>query len=192
MAKPPSRTSPTQRLIRQHSLSVASAGILVLWICLYIGSNPGTHLGSFFGNAIADWSGVLVMVFATKYLYERGSAESRRPPFRNHRLGRLGGQETVTYLLNLYRYFNRFLGSHGHIDTEETWRAGVQAEGAVFPAGVQRGHRSGKRWNYFDDRSGGELHQIGAALDSVNDSVHGCRDLFSCAGESGADTNRQG
>jgi hypothetical protein len=67
-------------LIRQHSLSVASAGILVLWICLYSGSNPGTHLGSFFGNAIADWSGVLVMVFATKYLYERGSAESRRPP----------------------------------------------------------------------------------------------------------------
>lgn len=80
MAKPRSRTSRTHRLIRQHSLSVASAGILILWICLYSGFNPGTHLGSFFGNAIADWSGVLVMVFATKYLYERGSAESRRPP----------------------------------------------------------------------------------------------------------------
>jgi prolipoprotein diacylglyceryltransferase len=39
-----------------------------------------THIGSFFGNAIADWSGVVVMVFATKYLYEKGSAESRRPP----------------------------------------------------------------------------------------------------------------
>jgi len=37
-------------------------------------------LGSFFGNAIADWSGVVVMVLATKYLYERGSAESRRLP----------------------------------------------------------------------------------------------------------------
>lgn len=80
MAKPRSRTSRTHRLIRQHSLSVASASILILWICLYSGFNPGTHLGSFFGNAIADWSGVLVMVFATKYLYERGSAESRRPP----------------------------------------------------------------------------------------------------------------
>lgn len=80
MVKPRSRTSRTHRLIRQHSLSVASAGILILWICLYSGSNPGTHLGSFCGNAIADWSGVLVMVFATKYLYERGSAESRRPP----------------------------------------------------------------------------------------------------------------
>jgi hypothetical protein len=35
---------------------------------------------SFFGNAIADWSGVVVTVIATKYLYERGSAESREPP----------------------------------------------------------------------------------------------------------------
>jgi len=66
--------------IHQHSLSIASAGILTLWICLYSVSRPGTHLGSFFGNAIADWSGVVIMVFATKYLYERGSAESRRPP----------------------------------------------------------------------------------------------------------------
>ena len=66
--------------IREHSLSIAAAGILTLWICLYSVSSHHTHLGSFFGNAIADWSGVVVMVFATKYLYERGSAESRRPP----------------------------------------------------------------------------------------------------------------
>ena len=68
------------RFVRQHSLSIASASILTLWICLYSVSSPSTHFGSFFGNAIADWSGVVVMVFATKYLYERGSAESRRPP----------------------------------------------------------------------------------------------------------------
>jgi hypothetical protein len=80
MAKPRSRRSRTHRFIRQHSLSIASASILALWICLYSGSSPGTHLGSFFGNAIADWSGVVVMVFASKYLYEKGSAESRRPP----------------------------------------------------------------------------------------------------------------
>ena len=67
------------RFIRQHSLSIASASILGLWICLYSVSNPRTHLGSFFGNAIADWSGVVVMVLATKYLYEKGSAENRRP-----------------------------------------------------------------------------------------------------------------
>jgi len=68
------------RFIRQHSLSIASASILILWVCLYSVSSPSTHLGSFFGNAIADWSGVVVMVFATKYLYEKGSAESRRLP----------------------------------------------------------------------------------------------------------------
>ncbi len=69
-----------QSFIRQHSLSIASTGILILWICLYSVSSPSTHIGSFFGNAIADWSGVVVMVFATKYSYEKGSAESRHPP----------------------------------------------------------------------------------------------------------------
>jgi hypothetical protein len=66
--------------LREHSLSIAAAGILILWIGLYRVSSPHTHIGSFFGNAIADWAGVVVMVFATKYLYEKGSAESRRPP----------------------------------------------------------------------------------------------------------------
>jgi hypothetical protein len=71
--------------IHEHSLSIAACGILTVWICLYALSSPGTHLGSFFGNAIADWSGVVVMVLATKYLFEKGSAESRRPP--KHILG---------------------------------------------------------------------------------------------------------
>src|ERR1700730_12458468 len=66
----------------EHSLGIASIVILVLWIIFYIFSDPNTHLGSFFGNAIADWSGVVVTVLATKYLYERGSAESRKPPVR--------------------------------------------------------------------------------------------------------------
>ena len=66
--------------IREHSLSIASVSILMLWICLYSVSSPSTHVGSFFGNAIADWSGVVVMIFATKYLYEKGSSESRRLP----------------------------------------------------------------------------------------------------------------
>jgi hypothetical protein len=66
--------------IHQHSLSIVSIGILAAWVLFYSVSDPSTHLGSFFGNAIADWSGVVVMMFATKYLYEKGSAESRRPP----------------------------------------------------------------------------------------------------------------
>ena len=63
----------------QHSLSIVAVGILILWIFLYARANPSTHLGSFFGNAVADWTGVLVTVIATKYFYEIGSAESRRP-----------------------------------------------------------------------------------------------------------------
>ena len=65
--------------LRRHSLSIAAIAILTLWFCLYVKSDPSTHLGSFFGNAIADWSGVVVTVFATKYLYEVHSKESRRP-----------------------------------------------------------------------------------------------------------------
>jgi hypothetical protein len=68
------------RFVHRHSLSIAAIGILVSWIVLYAISNPKTHIGSFFGNAIADWSGVVIMAFATKHLYEKGSAESRRPP----------------------------------------------------------------------------------------------------------------
>lgn len=66
--------------IREHSLSLASGAIVLTWIVLYIFSDPNTHFGSFFGNAIADWSGVLVTVLATKCFYEKGSAESRKVP----------------------------------------------------------------------------------------------------------------
>jgi hypothetical protein len=66
-------------LIHEHSLTIVVSSVLLLWICLYTFSDPHTHLGSFFGNAIADWSGVVVMVFVTKFLYEKGSVESRRP-----------------------------------------------------------------------------------------------------------------
>ena len=66
--------------IHEHSLSIASISILIFWIVLYIVSDPATHLGSFFGNAIADWSGMVVTIFATKYLYEKGSSESRPLP----------------------------------------------------------------------------------------------------------------
>lgn len=57
-----------------------AGAVLLLWIVLYVGFDPNTHWGAFFGNAIADWSGLFVTVVATKYLYEIGSAESRKPP----------------------------------------------------------------------------------------------------------------
>ena len=63
----------------RHGLSIVSGALLALWILLYSISSEKTHLGSFFGNAIADWTGSVVMILGTKYLYERGSAESRQP-----------------------------------------------------------------------------------------------------------------
>jgi hypothetical protein len=66
--------------LRRHSLSIVSLGILCTWIVLYSRFGPSSHLGSFFGNAIADWTGVAITVLATKYMYEKGSAESRQPP----------------------------------------------------------------------------------------------------------------
>src|SRR5580765_6021961 len=65
---------------QRHSLSLAAAGVLALWIVLYTRWDEHTHWGSFFGNAIADWTGLLVMVLATKVLYEPGSTESKQPP----------------------------------------------------------------------------------------------------------------
>ena len=65
---------------KRHSLGIAAVSILALWVVLYLGADPDTHWGSFFGNAIADWSGVVMTVLGTKWLFEQGSAESRQDP----------------------------------------------------------------------------------------------------------------
>ena len=74
MTKPSGHRSS---FVHRHSLSLTTAAILVLWTILYVYANPNTHLGSFYGNAIADWSGVLVTVLATKYLYEKDQRKAQ-------------------------------------------------------------------------------------------------------------------
>ena len=64
--------------LHQHALSLAALTVVVVLVALYSRSNQNTHIGSFFGNAIADWTGVLVTVVMTKHLYEKGSAESKK------------------------------------------------------------------------------------------------------------------
>jgi hypothetical protein len=71
------RSGHRTSFLRFHSLSIAALGILLFWVVLYIRSDPNTHGGAFFGNAIADWSGSVVIIIATKYLFEKGSEESR-------------------------------------------------------------------------------------------------------------------
>jgi len=73
-------TTRKHSFLHRHSLSVASCAILLLWIVLYLRADPNTHWGAFFGNAIADWTGMVVTVLGTKYMYEIGSSESRKPP----------------------------------------------------------------------------------------------------------------
>lgn len=73
-------TSRKKSFFHRHSLSIVSSLILLCWLLLYVFSDPSTHWGSFFGNAVADWTGMVVTVLATKFMYEKGSAESRKPP----------------------------------------------------------------------------------------------------------------
>jgi hypothetical protein len=73
------RNPGRKQFLHEHSLSLVAFGIVLLLIGLYCVSNPATHVGSFFGNAIADWTGVLVIFVMTKHRYEKGSAESKKP-----------------------------------------------------------------------------------------------------------------
>ena len=86
---------------RRHGLSVVAATVLSFWLILYAVSNDQTHWGSFFGNAIADWTGVVVTILATKHLYERGSAESKQPkrPLGNRLLELLREHSLTIFLV---------------------------------------------------------------------------------------------
>ena len=74
------RMQAIRRILRDHGLSIAAVGILALWFALYCISDEKTHLGAFFGNAIADWSGSVVIIVGTKFLIERGSTQSKQQP----------------------------------------------------------------------------------------------------------------
>ena len=76
------RREKNQTFFERHGLTIVTSCILLAWIVLYSVSDEKKHIGSFFGNAIADWTGLVVTVLATKFMYEVGSAESRNPPHR--------------------------------------------------------------------------------------------------------------
>jgi hypothetical protein len=72
--------------LHEHSLSIVSILLLVTWIVGYTCTSSESRLGAFFGNSIADWSGSVVIILGTKFLYEIGSAESR--PVKNRKSNR--------------------------------------------------------------------------------------------------------
>jgi hypothetical protein len=85
---------------RQHSLVLTLASILAFLLIAYSRSQPGSHLATFYGNAIADWLGTLVLVVLTKYFFEIGSAESRKPhPHLHVQIGRFVVRHSLTLVL---------------------------------------------------------------------------------------------
>ena len=99
MSRRPRASAP---FLREHSLSLTLAGILIFLFVMYRRSDPSTHLGALYGNAIADWLGVLVFVIATKYFFEIGSGESKRPTRHFHeRVARFLIDHSLTIALAL-------------------------------------------------------------------------------------------
>jgi len=81
------REQRKQPWIARHSLTIVAAALLSLWLCGYLWLDPGSRLSAFCGNAIADWSGSLMIILGTKFFYEIGSSESR--PLRGRSRNRL-------------------------------------------------------------------------------------------------------
>jgi len=73
------KRSKRQGTFRQHSLGLAVAALVTVWLLLYVYGDAESHLGAFYGNALADWLGTFLLVIATKYFYEINSSESRPP-----------------------------------------------------------------------------------------------------------------
>lgn len=105
---------------RRHGLGTVALAILALWIVLYCVGDPSTHWGSFFGNAVADWTGVVVTVWGTKYLYEIGSSESRKPRAKTYGRLRLWAYDhSLTIFLVITGVV--WVVLFAHTDTEGKW-----------------------------------------------------------------------
>src|SRR5262245_26035852 len=105
---------------QRHGLTIITSAILVFWIVMYSLSDEKRHIGSFFGNAIADWTGLVVMLLATKYFYERGSKESKSPsPERRSRFVELVREHSLTIFLLITGLGWVLLFAHS--DSESKW-----------------------------------------------------------------------
>ena len=105
---------------RRHGLGIVSILLVILWIVLYSVSDDHQHWGSFFGNAIADWTGVVVTVIATEYLYELGSSQSRKPP---HEALKPVWLFLLDHSLTIFLVITGmvWVGVYSHMDSESKW-----------------------------------------------------------------------
>lgn len=111
---------PYRPFWKRHSLSLTAAGILAIWLVLYVKSDPKTHAGSFLGNAIADWTGVVITILATKWFFEKGSRESRKPKrIYKNRFRELLHEHSLTIFLVLTWLL--WLALYFRVDPNSTW-----------------------------------------------------------------------
>jgi hypothetical protein len=120
MPKTKARPPRKENFFHFHSLSLVTLAILILWIVLYVCSDPNKHAGSFFGNAIADWSGSLVIIVGTKYFLERRSEESL--PVKGHVKGAIQNFAR-NHSLSIFLVITGlgWLGLYVHMDATSKW-----------------------------------------------------------------------
>jgi len=87
--------------LHEHSLSVLLGTMVLALLLAYWRADPATHLGSFYGNAAADWLGSFVTVVATKFWFERGSPESRVPSLLPGTTPRFLREHSLTVVLGV-------------------------------------------------------------------------------------------
>jgi hypothetical protein len=139
---------------QRHSLSLVAITLLLFWIVGYGMLDEKKHLGAFFGNAIADWSGSVVIILGTKFFYEVGSAESRAVP--GHKKNRwLDSLRRHSLLLFIVITGIGWLLLYLHMNPEDKWGQVVgnivsewlQMAGLVFLTKelVERGSKESRR-----------------------------------------------
>lgn len=141
-----------RHFLHEHGLSIAAVSIFLLWLGLYCVTDEKSHIGAFFGNAVADWSGSVVIILGTKYLIERGSGESKqKPPPRPGIVGVLYEHSLLIFLV-LTGLVWAYLFARSNPDSKWGQVAGnvlsewVQMGGLVFltKSLIERGSKEGR------------------------------------------------
>jgi hypothetical protein len=75
---PPKWRGVAPEWVHEHSLSMALAVTWIGWIWWFAHIDANGRTGQVVGNIVSEWGQTFSLVIFTKYLYERGSKESKR------------------------------------------------------------------------------------------------------------------